>query len=100
MRADEHIDESIREKISLFCNVKPDCVIENITLPTLYEAPLMLERSRFSWIVCRELGIDAGPCDLEEWKKMIEKIKSRKSSVDIAVVGKYVKLHSCISFRG
>lgn len=93
MRADEHIDESIREKISLFCNVKPDCVIENITLPTLYEAPLMLERSRFSWIVCRELGIDAGPCDLEEWKKMIEKIKSRKSSVDIAVVGKYVKLH-------
>lgn len=93
MRADEHIDESIRKKISLFCNVKPDCVIENITLPTLYEAPLMLERSRFSWIVCRELGIDAGPCDLEEWKKMVERIKSRKSSVDIAVVGKYVKLH-------
>lgn len=93
MRADEHIDESIREKISLFCNVKPDCVIENITLPILYEAPLMLERSRFSWIVCRELGIDAGPCDLEEWKKMVEKIKGRKSSVDIAVVGKYVKLH-------
>ena len=93
MRADEHIDESIAEKISLFCNVKPDCVIENITLPVLYEAPIMLEKSRLSWIVCRELGIDAGPCDMEEWKTMVERIKSRKKSVKIAVVGKYVKLH-------
>ena len=56
MRSDEPIDESIREKISLFCNVKPDCVIENMTIPVLYEAPLMLEKAKFSWIVCRELG--------------------------------------------
>ena len=40
----------------MFCNVKPDCVIENITLPCLYEAPLMLEQSDFSAVVCRELG--------------------------------------------
>ena len=44
----------------MFCNVKPDCVIENITLPCLYEAPLMLEKANFSSVVCRELGID-GP---------------------------------------
>ena len=93
MRSDEPIDEDIRQKISLFCNVKPDCVIENTTLPILYEAPLMLEKSHFSWIVCRELGIDAGPCEMEEWTEMVERIKSRSKNVKIAIVGKYVKLH-------
>lgn len=93
MRSDEPIDESIREKISLFCNVKKDCVIENRTLPILYEAPLMLEASRFSWIVCRELGIDAGPCDMEDWEAMVDRIKAREKNVRIAIVGKYVKLH-------
>lgn len=93
MRSDEPIDRDIYDKISLFCNVKPDCVIENMTLPVLYEAPLMLEKSKFSWIVCRELGIDAGPCEMEEWKAMVDRIKSREKTVKIAVVGKYVKLH-------
>lgn len=93
MRSDEPIDEIIYDKISLFCNVKRDCVIENMTLPILYEAPLMLEKSRFSWIVCRELGIDAGPCEMEEWKAMVDRIKSREKTVRIAMVGKYVKLH-------
>lgn len=92
MRADEPIDKSIYNKIALFCNVKEDCVIENRTLPILYEAPIMLEQSKFSWIVCRELGIDAGPCDMTEWVDMVERIKSRHKCVRIAVVGKYVKL--------
>lgn len=93
MRADEPIDPSIREKIALFCNVKMDCVIENTTLPVLYEAPVMLEQSNFSWIVCRELGINAGPCDMQDWTDMVERIKSRDKCVKIAIVGKYVKLH-------
>ena len=93
MRSDEPVDEDIRQKISLFCNVKPDCVIENVTLPILYEAPIMLEESKFSWIVCRELGIDAGPCEMEGWKDMVRRIKSRSKTVKIAIVGKYVKLH-------
>lgn len=93
MRADEPIDKSISEKISLFCNVKEDCVIENQTLPILYEAPLMLEKSKLSWIVCRELGINAGPCEMTEWEQMVERIKARKERVNIAVVGKYIKLH-------
>mgnify|MGYP003366888668 CR=1 FL=1 len=57
LRCDEPLEESIFNKIALFCNVKPDCVIENITLPTLYQAPLMLEKSNFSNVVCRELNI-------------------------------------------
>lgn len=93
MRADEPIGEDIRQKISLFCNVKPDCVIENITLPVLYQAPVMLEKSNFSWIVCRELSINAGPCDMTEWNQMLDRIEKRDKEVKIAIVGKYVKLH-------
>ena len=93
LRCDEPLEESIFKKISLFCNVKPDCVIENMTIPVLYEAPLMLEKQDFSEIVCRELGIDAPPPDLEEWTRMVERIKARKGSVSIGLVGKYVGLH-------
>jgi len=93
LRCDEPLEEAIFRKISLFCNVKPDCVIENITLPNLYEAPLMLEKANFSKVVCRELGIDAPEPDLAEWKQMVEQIKNRKDTVDIGLVGKYVGLH-------
>lgn len=93
LRCDEPLEESIFNKISLFCNVKPDCVIENITLPILYEAPLMLEQSHFSQVVCRELGIHAPEPELSEWSRMIKRIKARKESVDIGLVGKYVGLH-------
>lgn len=93
LRANEAIDQDIMDKISLFCNVKPDCVIQNITLPVLYEAPVMLEKSRLSWIVCRELSLDAGPCDMTEWNNMLHRIANRDKKVTIALVGKYVKLH-------
>ncbi len=93
LRCDEPLEESIFKKISLFCNVKPDCVIENRTLPNLYEAPLMLERSDFSAVVCRELGIEAGEPDLEEWIRMVEKSKIRSHRVRIGLIGKYVGLH-------
>ena len=93
LRCDEPLEVSIKNKISMFCNVKPDCVIENITLPNLYEAPLMLEEANFSSIVCRELSLKTAPCDLKEWTALVEKIKSRKKEVRIGLVGKYVQLH-------
>ena len=93
LRADEPLEESIFKKIALFCNVKPDCVIENITIPVLYEAPLMLEAHHFSDIVCRELGIEAPAPDLADWKALIDKIHSAERSVTIGLVGKYVQLH-------
>ena len=94
LRCDEPItDESIFHKIAGFCNVKPDCVIENLTLSVLYEAPLYLERFGFSSIVCRELGIDAPAPDLREWETMVEQIKTRSHTVRIGLVGKYVQLH-------
>ena len=93
LRCDEPLEEAIFQKIALFCNVKPDCVIENITLPNLYEAPLMLERANFSAVVCRELGIDAPAPDLSEWEGLVRRIHSRKEEVEIGLVGKYVQLH-------
>ncbi len=93
LRCDKPLEDSIFKKISLFCNVKPDCVIENITLPYLYEAPLMLEKANFSSVVCRELGIDAPLPDLTEWSSMVDRIKNREKEVHIGLVGKYVQLH-------
>lgn len=93
LRCDEPLEEEIFKKISLFCNVKPDCVIENITLPDLYEAPLMLERSHFSAVVCRELGIEAPEPDLREWTRMVEQSRSPEKTVQIGLVGKYMGLH-------
>ena len=94
LRVDEKItDESIFSKIAHFCNVKPDCVIENLTLPVLYEAPLMLEKSGLSSIVCRELGIDAPEPDLTEWREMVERVRHQNRTVRIGLVGKYVQLH-------
>ena len=93
LRCDEPLEEAVFKKISLFCNVKPDCVIENITLPNLYEAPLMLERSHFSSVVCRELGIHAPEPDLGAWTQMVEQSKTCSGEVHIGLVGKYVGLH-------
>lgn len=93
LRCDEPLEDSIFQKISLFCNVKPDCVIENITLPVLYEAPLMLEKANLSAIVCRELGLKTQEPDLTDWKQMVENIHNSSRSVTIGLVGKYVQLH-------
>ncbi|MBR0081843.1 MAG: CTP synthase [Clostridia bacterium] len=93
LRCDRPLEPAIFQKIALFCNVKPDCVIENITLPTLYEAPLMLERSHFSEVVCRELGLVTPAPDLSEWEQMVARSKQARRQVRIGLVGKYVGLH-------
>ena len=93
LRCDEPLEPEIFRKIAMFCNVKPDCVIENRTLPILYEAPLMLEERDFSLIVCRELGLWTRAPELGEWKAMVERIGSLSREVTIGLVGKYVQLH-------
>lgn len=92
-RSDLPITEDIKNKISLFCNVKPECVIENRTVSVLYEAPLMLEESNFSEVVCKRLNLDAKQPNLDEWISLVKKIKACSKTVKIALVGKYVRLH-------
>lgn len=94
LRCDEPItDPGIFHKIAGFCNVKPDCIIENLTLPVLYEAPLYLEQANLSTVVCRELRLSTPEPDLHDWQAMVAAIKSRSKSVTIGLVGKYVQLH-------
>ena len=93
LRCDEALEPEIFRKIAMFCNVKPDCVIENRTLPILYEAPLMLEERDFSLIVCRELGLWTRAPQLDEWRAMVERIRNLHRQVTIGLVGKYVQLH-------
>ena len=94
LRVDEPItDSGIFEKIAHFCNVQPDCVIENLTLPVLYEAPLMLEKAGFSDTVCRRLRLEPNAPGLSDWEQMVQRIKTPKKTVTIGLVGKYVELH-------
>lgn len=92
-RTDAPITEDIRRKIALFCNVEPDCVIQNITASTLYEAPLLLENEGLSSAVCRKLGLACSAPDMAEWTAMVQRIKGAEKHVKIALVGKYVQLH-------
>ncbi len=94
LRCDEPIeDESVFEKIAHFCNVGSDCVIENVTLPVLYEAPLMLEKGGLANAACRKLNLKTPPPELDEWIALVDRIKNLHRNVTIGLVGKYVQLH-------
>ena len=92
-RVDAPLPDDIKKKIAMFCNVESDCVIENRTLPLLYEAPAMLEGENLSSIVCRKLGLSPREIDLSDWNAMLRRAKSCDKKVRIALVGKYVQLH-------
>ena len=91
-RSDSDIGDDLRRKIALFCNVKPDCVISDVTMDCLYQSPVMLHDNGLDKVVCRELKL-RGKLDLSPWKALIKRINGRKKHVKIALVGKYVKLH-------
>ena len=94
LRADQAMDPSIFEKVSLFCNVPPDCVIPNLTLDSLYQCPVALEESGLGRVVCRQLGLEDLPApDLTEWNAMLDRMAARTRECTVALVGKYVKLH-------
>ena len=93
LRADGSVGTDIRRKISTFCNVKPECVIENLTMPSLYQCPLMLHTNGLDDVVVEKLKLDVPPADLTEWKQVVSRIATRSKTCTIALVGKYVKLH-------
>ena len=93
LRTPKMMDDDILDKVSLFCNVKKDCVIQNLDVDQLYEAPVMLEKQHFSEIVCRELKIEARTLEMAGWMQMLDRIHNRTGKVTIALIGKYIKLH-------
>ncbi len=92
-RSDYPIDEKMKEKIALFCNVKKEHVLQNLDAPSLYEVPLMMEKERLAQAVCECLQIPCPEPDLTDWEAMVENLYDSKKKVTIAMVGKYVALH-------
>lgn len=92
-RTEHPLSEEIKRKISLFCNVGPDCVIENNNCDILYAVPMMLKEQKMDEVVLRKLGIDAPNQDLSDWEDMLFALRNPKQIVKIAMVGKYVELH-------
>ncbi|AVQ96249.1 CTP synthase [Ethanoligenens harbinense] len=93
-RSERPIPEDMREKISLFCNIRPEDVIQNLTAPVLYAVPLMLEQEGLAASVCHHLQLDESrKPDLDEWRAMVKRFEDVKGDLTIALVGKYVELH-------
>ncbi len=92
-RTEKQLSKDLKDKISLFCNVPKDSVVQNLDAEVLYEVPLMLEKEGLAQIVCKRLGLSCTEPDLSGWEEMVNKQKNLSHTVNIALVGKYVELH-------
>ena len=92
-RSTEPLQREIREKIALFADVDVDAVITNADVRDVYLVPIDLHHQGLDELVCRKLGLDVPEPDLADWLELTERIDNRRESVEIALVGKYVKLH-------
>lgn len=92
-RTDYPIDDSMKEKMALFCNVKKENVLQNMDAASLYEVPLLMEKEQLAQAVCKALNIPCPKPDLSDWTKMIENLHEAKETVTVAIVGKYTALH-------
>jgi CTP synthase len=92
-RSQYELDDSIKSKIALFCDVRKENVILSIDVPNLYEIPLKLQEQGFDDIICRQLGFNVKKADMTEWKNLVDLTNNLTNSVTIGLVGKYVALH-------
>jgi len=91
-RSDRPIDDAVRRKISLFCDVESDAVINATNAPDIYAVPLDMEAAGLDKVVCRALDIDAPAADLDGWRDMVQRLAHPKQEVTIGLVGKYIDL--------
>lgn len=92
-RTEQPLNASIRDKISLFCNVPSNHVLQNLDVETLYEAPLAMEKEHLADVVCKCLNLDCPEPDIKDWEDMVYALKNPKKEVTVALVGKYTSLH-------
>jgi CTP synthase len=92
-RSDYPLEDGMKDKIALFCNVPSENVIQNLDVDVLYEVPLAMEKEKLADVVCKCLHVDCPEPDLDEWIAMIDRWKNPVKKVKIALVGKYVSLH-------
>lgn len=92
-RTEHPISDEAKDKISMFCNVDRECIIENIDCDSLYEIPLLMEEEKLAEIICKKLNMPQRTPDLTDWVDVVEKEKALNKTTEIALVGKYVELH-------
>ena len=92
-RSEMPIPNDMQEKIALFCNIRKEDVIQNLTAPSLYEVPLWLEKEGLAESVCHHLKLENRTPDLTEWAEMVHRAENAHKKVTIGLVGKYVELH-------
>lgn len=92
-RTEVPLEQEIKDKIALFCNVPAKHVMQNLDVETLYEAPLAMEKEHLADIACECLHLDCPKPDLKEWEDMVQSLKNPEKEVSVALVGKYTALH-------
>ena len=92
-RTEYPLDDSIKDKISLFCNVPQENVLQNMDVEVLYELPLVMEKEKLAHATCKALNIPCPEPDLSDWVEMVENWKNLTGEINIALVGKYTALH-------
>ena len=94
LRSEKKLNDEIRAKVALFCNVDKSSVIESVNVSTIYEVPLLMQREKLDRVALKKLGLVLGnDPELKPWKKFVSKVKSPKRSIKIGLIGKYVELH-------
>lgn len=92
-RSEIPLNQGIKDKIALFCNVPSAHVLQNLDVEYLYEAPLAMEKEHLADVVCECLCLENREPDLTDWTSMVEALRSPEDEVTIALVGKYIQLH-------
>ena len=92
-RSDYPLTQDIRDKLALFCNVEPSHVLQNLDAEILYQVPLIMEHEHLADVVCESLGLENRTPDLDQWREMCARWMHPEKSVEVALVGKYTKLH-------
>jgi len=91
-RTEQKLPEDLKKKIALFCNIRPDEVVENLDTKTVYEVPLLLQNQGLDKMVLEKLNLNSKPVDMQEWQDLVTKETTLKDEVTVALVGKYVTL--------
>ena len=92
-RTEHHLNENIKQKIALFCNVEKDAVIESMDAKTIYEVPLLMQKEKLDQVVLRKLNVnDNTEVDLRKWNSFLQKLNNPNQEINIGLVGKYIKL--------
>lgn len=92
-RSELPLDQGLKDKIALFCNVPNNHVLQNLDVEYLYEAPLAMEKENLAQVACECLHLDCPAPDLKDWEEMVDALRSPDKEVSIALVGKYIQLH-------